>query len=257
MKSLYENDEVSAAETSEVLRDAANAVSRVEKLDWQQIAMELNEQGSAVLKGVLTPEECEALSSLYPNESGFRSRVVMSRHSFGRGEYKYFSYPLPGIVQTLRTALYRELGPIANEWNQAMGIEVRYPREHADFIRRCHDAGQIRPTPLLLRYGVGDYNCLHQDLYGEHVFPIQVAFLLSEPGRDFDGGEFVLTEQRPRMQSRPEVVPLRQGDAVAFAVHHRPVQGTRGTYRVNLRHGVSRLRSGQRYTVGIIFHDAS
>jgi hypothetical protein len=181
----------------------------------------------------------------------------MGRHGFGRGEYKYFSYPLPGIIQGMRTALYRELAPIANHWNKSMAIEVQYPKEHAEFIQRCHDAGQSRPTPLLLQYGTGDYNCLHQDLYGEHVFPIQVAFLLSEPGRDFEGGEFVLTEQRPRMQSRPEVVPLRQGDAVAFAVHHRPVQGTRGTYRVNLRHGVSRLRSGHRHTVGVIFHDAS
>jgi uncharacterized protein len=256
MNTLREEGQISIAETSETLREATNASSRIEMLDWQQIARELNDQGSATLKGVLTPHECGALAGLYQNESGFRSRVVMSSHGFGRGEYKYFSYPLPGIVQGLRTALYRELAPVANQWNQAMGIEVRYPREHADFVQRCHDAGQTRPTPLLLQYGVGDYNCLHQDLYGEHVFPIQVAFLLSEPGRDFTGGEFVLTEQRPRMQSRPEVVPLRQGDAVSFAVHHRPVQGKRGTYRVNLRHGVSRLRSGQRHTVGIIFHDA-
>lgn len=257
MKTLYEDDEISVTETSAILQDRTNAVSRIEKLDWQQIARELNEQGCAVLNGVLTPEECGELADLYPNETGFRSRVIMGRHGFGRGEYKYFSYPLPGIVQGLRAALYRELAPVANQWNQAMGTNVRYPPEHPDFIQRCHDAGQIRPTPLLLQYNTGDYNCLHQDLYGEHVFPIQVAFLLSEPGRDFDGGEFVLTEQRPRMQSRPEVVPLRQGDAVAFAVHHRPVQGTRGTYRVNLRHGVSRIRSGQRHTVGIIFHDAN
>jgi uncharacterized protein len=257
MKTLQQENEVSLAEISESLQDTANVSSRIEALDWQQIARELNEQGCAVLQSVLTHNECEALAGLYPNESCFRSRVVMSRHGFGRGEYKYFSYPLPGIVQGLRTALYRELTSVANRWNEAMGVEVRYPPEHVDFIRRCHDAGQLRPTPLLLQYGVGDYNCLHQDLYGEHVFPIQVAFLLSEPGRDFVGGEFVLTEQRPRMQSRPEVVPLRQGDAVAFAVHHRPVQGTRGTYRVNLRHGVSRLRSGQRHTVGIIFHDAN
>jgi hypothetical protein len=180
----------------------------------------------------------------------------MSRHGFGRGEYKYFAYPLPGIVQGLRAALYRELAPVANRWNQAMGIGDRFPDEHAEFIKRCHDAGQERPTPLLLQYGAGDYNCLHQDLYGPLVFPIQVAFLLSEPGRDFTGGEFVLTEQRPRMQSRPEVVPLGQGDAVAFAVHRRPVHGTRGPYRVNMRHGVSRLRSGHRHTLGIIFHDA-
>jgi hypothetical protein len=256
MNTLREEGQISIAETSETLREATNASSRIEMLDWQQIAKELKDQGSAILKGILTPHECGVLAGLYLNESGFRSRVVMGRHGFGRGEYKYFSYPLPVIVQGLRTALYRELAPVANQWNQSMGVEVRYPREHADFVQRCHDAGQTRPTPLLLRYGVGDYNCLHQDLYGEHVFPIQVAFLLSEPGRDFTGGEFVLTEQRPRMQSRPEVVPLCQGDAVSFAVHHRPVQGKRGTYRVNLRHGVSRLRSGQRHTIGIIFHDA-
>jgi hypothetical protein len=241
---------------NEVVHNATNAASRVEQLDWKQVAGELNEQGCAILKGVLISDECVALAGLYSDETGFRSRIVMGRHGFGRGEYKYFSYPLPGIVQDLRTMLYRELAPVANQWNQAMQIGVQYPGEHADFIRRCHDAGQLRPTSLLLQYGAGDYNCLHQDLYGEHVFPIQVAILLSEPGRDFVGGEFVLTEQRPRMQSRPEVVPLRQGDAVAFAVHHRPVQGTRGTYRVNLRHGVSRLRSGTRHTVGIIFHDA-
>jgi hypothetical protein len=244
-------------EAADTIKEAAPAVARIEALNWPQLTDELDEQGSALLKSVLTPVECVSLSSLYPNEAGFRSRVVMGRHGFGRGEYKYFSYPLPGIIQGVRTALYRELAPIANRWNQRMGIEVQYPNEHGEFIQRCHDAGQSRPTPLLLQYGPGDYNCLHQDLYGEHVFPIQVAFLLSEPGRDFEGGEFVLTEQRPRMQSRPEVVPLRQGDAVAFAVHHRPVQGTRGIYRVNLRHGVSRLRTGHRHTAGVIFHDAS
>jgi hypothetical protein len=227
------------------------------ELDWEQALLELNERGNAILKGVLTPEECEGLAALYPNESGFRSRVVMERHGFGRGEYKYLDYPLPDIVQCLRQELYRKLAPVANQWNQAMGIEIQYPNEHPEFIERCHNARQVRPTPLLLQYGPGDYNCLHQDLYGEHVFPIQVAFLLSEPERDFVGGEFVLTEQRPRMQSRPEVVPLRQGDAVAFAVHHRPVRGTRGTYRVNMRHGVSRIRSGKRHTAGIIFHDAA
>jgi uncharacterized protein len=246
-----------ATEAAGTVQHAAPAVARIEALNWPQLTDELNEQGSALLKSVLTPEECVSLSSLYLNEAGFRSRVVMARHGFGRGEYKYFSYPLPGIIQGLRTTLYRELAPIANRWNRSMGIEVQYPEEHAEFIQRCHNAGQVRPTPLLLQYGPGDYNCLHQDLYGEHVFPIQVAFLLSEPGRDFEGGEFVLTEQRPRMQSRPQVIPLRQGDAVAFAVHHRPVQGARGTYRVNLRHGVSRLRSGRRHTAGVIFHDAS
>ena len=236
---------------------AENAVARVNALDWQQIGKSLDEQGNALLQSILSPEECRALAALYVDDPLFRSRVVMGRHGFGRGEYKYFSYPLPELIQGLRTALYPRLAPIANRWNTAMGIEVCYPENHDAFVQRCHDAGQKRPTPLLLQYGEGDFNCLHQDLYGEHVFPIQVAILLSEPQRDFTGGEFVLTEQRPRMQSRPEVVPLRQGDAVAFAVHHRPVQGTRGTYRVTLRHGVSRLRSGQRHTVGIIFHDAN
>jgi hypothetical protein len=235
---------------------ARTAVARVEALDWQRIAQELDAQGSAVLQDVLSPEECGGIAAMYPQDSLFRSRVVMARHGFGRGEYKYFSYPLPDTIAGLRTALYARLAPMANQWNSAMGQDVSYPERHAEFIQRCHDAGQQRPTPLLLQYGEGDYNCLHQDLYGEHVFPIQVAILLSEPGHDFTGGEFVLTEQRPRMQSRPEVVPLRQGDAVAFAVHHRPVRGTRGFYRVNLRHGVSRLRSGHRHTVGIIFHDA-
>ncbi len=248
---------VSGAETiTSPLLDSVDTVSRMAALDWQAIVNDLNESGNALLRKVLTVSECEALASLYQSDEPFRSRVVMARHGFGRGEYKYFRYPLPEILQLLRTALYDKLAPIGNQWNHAMGVSTRYPGKHADFIDRCHKAGQVRPTPLLLQYGPGDYNCLHQDLYGEHVFPIQVAFLLSEPGRDFTGGEFVLTEQRPRMQSRPEVVPLRQGDAVAFAVHHRPVQGTRGFYRVNMRHGVSRLRSGQRYTVGIIFHDA-
>jgi uncharacterized protein len=181
----------------------------------------------------------------------------MARHGFGRGEYKYFGYPLPTIVAELRAAIYPRLAPVANRWNEAMGIDVRYPDEHADYIKRCHAAGQRKPTPLLLQYGAEDYNCLHQDLYGEHVFPLQLTILLSDPDRDFTGGEFVITEQRPRMQSRPEVVALRQGDAVVFAVHHRPVRGTRGVYRVNLRHGVSRVRSGHRYTAGIIFHDAN
>ena len=235
---------------------SADIVSRVDALDWAQIERELDAQGCAVLKGVLDPDECRALAALYPDDALFRSRIVMGRHGFGRGEYKYFSYPLPGLIAALRPPLYGRLAGVANRWNEAMGIDIRYPASHAAFLKRCHDAGQTKPTPLLLQYEAGDYNCLHQDLYGEHVFPLQVAILLSEPGRDFEGGEFVLTEQRPRMQSRAEVVPLRQGDAVAFAVHHRPVQGTRGTYRVNLRHGVSRLRSGRRHTVGVIFHDA-
>jgi len=231
-------------------------VARVDPIDWPQVSADLDAQGCAVLNGLLTPEECRALAAMYPEESRFRSRVVMSRHGFGRGEYKYFSYPLPDPVSELRPALYARLVGVANRWNEAMRIDVRYPATHAAFLERCHDAGQRRPTPLLLQYEAGDYNCLHQDLYGEHVFPLQVAILLSQPGRDFSGGEFVLTEQRPRMQSRAEVAPLGQGDAVAFAVHHRPVQGTRGIYRVNLRHGVSRVRSGRRHTVGIIFHDA-
>jgi uncharacterized protein len=229
---------------------------RVNALDWPRISQDLDTQGSAILERLIPSDECRAVVAMYPQDDLFRSRVVMARHGFGRGEYKYFAYPLPQIVAELRTELYPRLAPIANKWNTRMGIEIQYPESHAQFINRCHNAGQNKSTPLLLQYASGDYNCLHQDLYGEHVFPIQVAILLSEPVKDFIGGEFVLTEQRPRMQSRPEVVPLRQGDAVAFAVHHRPVQGTRGFYRVNLRHGVSRIRSGHRHTVGIIFHDA-
>ncbi|AEU36674.1 2OG-Fe(II) oxygenase [Granulicella mallensis] len=257
MNTLFAEELQAAGESRADSIPFQGAAERISTLDWPQIGKELDAQGSTVLQGLLSTDECKAIASLYPEESIFRSRVIMGRHGFGRGEYKYFSYPLPSIIHGLRTALYSWLAPVANRWNEAMGIEVRYPERHVDFIQRCHDAGQQRPTPLLLQYGPGDYNCLHQDLYGEHVFPIQVAILLSEPQQDFTGGEFVLTEQRPRMQSRPEVVPLRQGVAVAFAVHHRPVQGTRGIYRVNLRHGVSRLRSGQRHTVGIIFHDAS
>ncbi|MDB5567302.1 MAG: proline hydroxylase [Tardiphaga sp.] len=237
-------------------RNEATPQARVEAIDWQRIGADLDAQGCAVFENLLSSDECAALASLYPDDTRFRSRVVMGRHGFGRGEYKYFSYPLPDLIAELRPALYAPLTQVANRWNEAMGIDIRYPADHAAFLKRCHDAGQTRPTPLLLQYGTDDYNCLHQDLYGEHVFPLQVAILLSEPGKDFTGGEFVLTEQRPRMQSRPEVVPLRRGDAVVFAVHHRPVQGTRGFYRVNLRHGVSRLRSGHRHTVGVIFHDA-
>jgi uncharacterized protein len=229
---------------------------RLETLDWADVYTHLDSYGWALIEKMLTAEECRALTALYGDDSRFRSHVVMARHGFGRGEYKYFSYPLPDILGDLRAALYTRLVPIANRWNESMGIDVRYPDAHADFIKRCHEAGQTRPTPLLLQYDAGDYNCLHQDLYGEHVFPFQAAFLLAEPEKDFTGGEFVLTEQRPRMQSRAEVVPLRRGDGVIFAVHHRPVQGTRGTYRVNLRHGVSRLRSGRRHTAGVIFHDA-
>jgi hypothetical protein len=225
-------------------------------LDEAQIERQLDERGNAILQGLLTRAECQALADLYPDDNVFRSRVVMAKHGFGRGEYKYFSYPLPEIIAQLRAELYTRLAPIANRWNESMKVAVRYPEKHEEYLRRCHAAGQRKPTPLLLRYEGGDYNCLHQDLYGEHVFPIQVAILLSKPGVDFTGGEFALTEQRPRMQSRLEVVPLGQGDGVAFAVHHRPVRGKRGVYQVNMRHGVSRLRSGNRYTLGIIFHDA-
>ena len=221
-----------------------------------RIAQDLDAQGHSVIEQLLSPEECQTIAGLYPNGEIFRSRIVMAQHSFGRGEYKYFSYPLPKPIAELRAGVYPQLVPIANRWNQAMGVDVHYPDRHAEFLQRCHQAGQTRPTPLLLQYETGDYNCLHQDVYGEHVFPLQLAILLSAPDRDFTGGEFVMTEQRPRMQSRPMVVPLRQGDGVVFAVHHRPVQGTRGVYRVNLRHGVSRIRSGNRHTAGIIFHDA-
>jgi uncharacterized protein len=229
---------------------------RIKTLDWERIGQDLDAQGSAILEHLLSPEECRTLAGLYPEDQLFRSHVVMARHGFGRGEYKYFNYPLPGIIAGFRGALYSRLAPVANRWNTALAIDLHYPDNHAAFLSRCHQAGQLRPTPLLLEYREGDYNCLHQDLYGEHFFPIQVAILLSEPAKDFTGGEFVLVEQRPRMQSRPEVVPLGQGDAVAFAVQQRPVRGTRGVYRVNLRHGVSRLRSGHRHTLGIIFHDA-
>ena len=224
-------------------------------VDWDRVSRDLDDYGCAVLERLLPPAECRAVAQLYPDEARFRSRVVMARHGFGRGEYQYFRYPIPEPIAALRGAAYARLAPIANRWNEAMGLDQRYPAEHAEYLARCHAAGQRKPTPLLLRYEAGDFNCLHQDLYGEHVFPLQLAILLSEPGRDFTGGEFVMTEQRPRMQSRAEVVPLRQGDGVVFAVHHRPVRGTRGTYRVNLRHGVSRIRSGRRHTVGIIFHD--
>ena len=230
--------------------------SRIDRYDWNGLARDLDTFGCAVMEKLLSPEECATIAALYADENHFRSHVVMARHGFGKGEYRYFSYPLPGLIGELRTALYAQLGPVANAWNERMGDLARYPAAHRDYLQLCHEAGQERPTPLLLQYVAGDFNCLHQDLYGDLAFPIQVAILLSEPGRDFTGGEFVLTEQRPRMQSRVEVVPLRQGDAVAFAVHNRPVAGSRGNYRVNLRHGVSRIRSGRRHTLGLIFHDA-
>ena len=231
--------------------------TRVARFDWRRIGAHLDADGYAMLDAVLLPDECDRIAGLYDKEDCFRSRIIMARHGFGQGEYKYFAYPLPSIIAALRTSLYPRLVSTANAWNAALGIDVRYPAEHAAFLERCRSAGQTRPTPLLLRYREGDFNALHQDLYGEHVFPLQVAFLLSRPAIDFTGGEFVLTEQRPRMQSRVEVVPLRQGDAVIFAVHHRPAQGKRGSYRVTMRHGVSRLRSGSRHTVGVIFHDAA
>jgi hypothetical protein len=228
----------------------------VRSLDWARLGAALDASGNAVAEGLLSVQECADLAALYADTSIFRSRVIMARHGFGRGEYQYFSYPLPRLVQGLRAAFYPHLAPIANRWNEALRNDVRFPESHEEFLARCHEAGQVKPTALLLQYAADDFNCLHQDLYGEHVFPLQITILLSQPGKDFTGGEFVMTEQRPRMQSRPEVVPLRQGDAVIFAVHHRPVQGTRGTFRVNLRHGVSRIRTGHRHTLGIVFHDA-
>jgi uncharacterized protein len=233
------------------------AGERTDTYDWSAIGAELSAHGCAVLPKLLSAAECEDIVALYPHEEHFRSTVVMARHGFGKGEYRYFKYPLPDLVGELRAAMYAHIAPIANEWNARMNVEARYPAAHADYLKVCHKAGQMRPTPLLLRYGPGDFNCLHQDLYGELAFPLQATVLLSEPGKDFTGGEFALTEQRPRMQSRVEVVPLQGGDAVVFAVHNRPVQGTKGAYRVNLRHGVSRLRSGRRHTLGIIFHDAT
>jgi len=248
---------VSAPSHLVVATSASQSIAdRIEGFDWQAISDGLDVRGNAMIERLLTPDECLSLVALYSDESLFRSRVVMERHGFGRGEYKYFSYPLPKIMSELRSAVYLRLAPTANRWNEAMGVAARYPATHPDYLVKCHAAGQARPTPLLLKYGPEDYNCLHQDLYGAHVFPLQVAILLSEPDTDFSGGEFVITEQRPRMQSRPEVIALRQGDAVILAVQHRPAQGKRGVYRVNLRHGVSRVRAGLRLTAGVIFHDA-
>ena len=228
----------------------------VDDISWEQVSQDLDAEGSAIIPDILSPDECDETRALYQERKLFRSEVIMERHGFGRGEYRYFKHPLPALIATLRTSLYPHLVPIANRWNNAMGVDIRFPPTHAEYIRRCHQAGQNKPTPLILKYEKDDYNCLHQDLYGEHVFPLQVAVLLSEPDKDFTGGEFVMTEQRPRMQSRPMVVPLRKGDGVVFAVNYRPVQGKKNVYRVNLRHGVSRLRSGSRHTLGIIFHDA-
>lgn len=233
-----------------------DAEVRAGSYDWNALSADLNAQGSAVMPKLLSPAECVQLAAMYQEEKHFRSHVHMARHGFGKGEYRYFKYPLPDLIGGFRTALYPHLATIANAWNERMNIDLRYPAQHAQFLKACHDQGQQRPTPLLLQYVEGDYNCLHQDLYGELAFPIQLTILLSSPGRDFTGGEFVLTEQRPRMQSRAQVVALEQGDAVIFAVHNRPVTGSKGDYRVNLRHGVSRVRGGMRHTIGIIFHDA-
>jgi len=233
-----------------------NIKQRVAALDWPQIAAILDANAFGIMKSVLSPEECVSLAATYASDELFRSRIVMARHNFGRGEYKYFNYPLPEMIDDLRTGLYPYLAEIANRWNEAIGIDIRYPERHSAFIDRCHRAGQTKPTPLLLSYGADDYNRLHQDLYGEHVFPLQAVFMLSKPEEDFAGGELILTEQRPRMQSRAEVVPLEQGDGAIIPVRQRPVHGTRGNYRVTLRHGVSRIRSGSRRTLGVIFHDA-
>jgi len=243
--------------TSPTPGNFADIAARIGRIDWATVESGLDGQGNATVVALLRQSECRELATLYDESGFYRSRVVMGRHGFGRGEYRYYDYPLPKLIDDLRRTAYARLAPIANRWNQRLGVAVRYPDTLAEFTHRCHEAGQRRPTPLILRYGEGDYNCLHQDLYGEQVFPLQLAVLLSEPGRDFTGGEFVMTEQRPRMQSRCEVVPLGQGDAVIFAVNNRPVQGSRGAYRVRLRHGVSRLRSGRRHALGLIFHDAT
>lgn len=230
---------------------------RAHEIDWRQARSHLDERGFALVPGVLTKKTCEEIAAYYADEQRFRSRIDMSRYAFGRGEYKYFNYPLPEVVQQLRSSIYPQLAPLANQWAERLGSETpRYPETLSDFIEQCHGAGQKRPTPLLLKYGAGDFNCLHQDLYGDVVFPFQVTFFLSQRVKDFTGGEFVLAEQRPRRQSRVEALVPEQGDAVVFAVHHRPVRGARGYYRANLRHGVSTVHSGHRYTLGIIFHDA-
>ncbi|WP_205746078.1 MULTISPECIES: 2OG-Fe(II) oxygenase [Dyella] len=244
-------------ETARAVASSKVSQDPFDRFDTSDLEDRLDNQGYAVLPGLLTHDDCDAMVGLYDSSDGFRSRVVMARHGFGRGEYQYFAYPLPPLVEILRASGYRRLAPIANRWHASLNIDAHFPSTHAAFIARCHEAGQLRPTPLLLRYGQGDYNCLHQDRYGDHVFPLQLAVLLAEPGNEFDGGEFVLVEQRPRMQSRPHVIPLRKGDAVVFAVNFRPVQGARGIYRTVMRHGVSALRSGRRHTLGVIFHDAT
>jgi uncharacterized protein len=253
MKTLTAN----LAATPEPATKAMPIEARVDTIDWAKVHADLDAQGWAIAPKLLTPVEADSISGLYHQEHGFRSHIIMSRHGFGRGEYKYFSYPLPPLVQSLRTAAYSKLAPIANAWNERLRQPVRFPADHAAFLKRCHQAGQVRPTPLLLEYAPEDYNCLHRDLYGEHVFPIQIAILLDQPGEDFEGGEFVMTEQRPRMQSRAMVLPLKKGDAAIFAVNSRPMKGTRGDYQVKLNHGVSKLYAGKRHTVGVIFHDAA
>lgn len=244
-----------ARRTTTVVGSAIEA--RVDAVDWTKVHAELDAQGWAIAPKLLTDAEADSIANLYQQERGFRSQVIMARHGFGRGVYKYFSYPLPSLIQALRTASYPHLVPIANQWHERMGKDVRFPRDHAAFLERCHQAGQLRPTPLLLEYAPEDYNCLHRDLYGEHVFPLQIAILLEQPGKDFTGGEFVMTEQRPRMQTRAMVLPLTKGDAAIFAVHSRPMKGQRGDYQVKLSHGVSKLCSGRRHTLGVIFHDAA
>jgi hypothetical protein len=236
---------------------AEGVCERLAAVDWRQLADNLNTVGAGTIDQLLYPEECRRLAALYEMETLYRSRIVMQKFNFGRGEYKYFNYPLPGLVAGLRTHVYPHLAQVANNWNEVMGLDQRFPQQHAAYLRICHAAGQLRPTPLMLQYKTGDYNCLHQDVYGEHSFPLQMVILLSEPGQDFTGGELILTEQRPRMQSRAEVIALRQGAAVVFPVRYRPVQGGRRPYRVIHRHGVSRIHSGQRHTLGLIFHDAT
>ncbi len=253
---MNEHQQLDGVDSGPPSRAQEDSPGRAAAIDWVRISGDLDVQGWALVPGLLSSNDCESVAAWYGREHGFRSRIVMGRHGFGRGEYRYFSYPLPDLVQALRGALYSRLAPVANRWNERMKNGARFPNEHDAFLRRCHTMGQVRPTPLLLKYGPGDYNCLHQDLYGENVFPLQVAILLSQPGTDFSGGEFVLTEQRPRMQPRAAVVPLRKGDGVAFAVNVRPVRGLRGDYQVKVRHGVSQLRSGSRSALGILFHDA-
>lgn len=250
------DDANASPETGAKARSVA-VQARVDDVDWMKVHADLDAQGWAVVPELLTDAEADAVAGLYHQEQGFRSRVIMGRHGFGRGEYKYFGYPLPPLIEALRTSAYPHLVPIANQWHERLGQDVRFPREHATFLERCHLAGQTRPTPLLLEYAPEDYNCLHRDLYGEHVFPIQIAILLDQPGKDFVGGEFVMTEQRPRMQTRAMVLPLKKGDAAIFAVNSRPMKGVRGDYQVKLNHGVSKLYSGKRHTVGVIFHDAA